>query len=155
MPELTDSQIVFRRMMRAPAANAEAARKADELLAKMTLEEKVGQMTQLEISMVSTGRDQQIRIDPVKLEKAIAKYGVGSILNVADQALSLDHWHDTIRQIQDAAKRTRLKIPVLYGIDTIHGANYVQGSTLFPQPLAMAATWNPELVMKGSEVAAV
>jgi beta-glucosidase len=142
-------------MMRAPAPNANAARKADELLAKMTIEEKVGQMTQLEISMVSTGRDQQIRIDPAKLDKAIVKYGVGSILNVADQALTLDRWQETIRQIQDAAKRTRLKIPVLYGIDTIHGANYVQGSTLFPQPLAMAATWNPELMMKGSEVAAI
>jgi beta-glucosidase len=154
-PDIADSHAVFRRMMRAPAPNPDAARKANELLAKMTLEEKVGQMTQLEISMVSTGRDQQIRIDPAKLEKAIVKYGVGSILNVADQALTLDHWHETIRQIQDAAKRTRLKIPVLYGIDTIHGANYVQGSTLFPQPLAMAATWNPELMMKGSEVAAI
>lgn len=154
-PEVADSDAFFRRTMRPAAPNVEAARKADDLLAKMTLEEKVGQMTQLEISMVSTGRDQQIRIDPAKLEKAIIKYGVGSILNVADQALTLDHWHETIRQIQDAAKRTRLKIPVLYGIDTIHGANYVQGSTLFPQPLAMAATWNPELVMKGSEVAAV
>jgi beta-glucosidase len=153
--EVTDSQAVFRRMMRAPATNTDAARKADALLAKMTLEEKVGQMTQLEISMVSAGRDQQIKIDPAKLEKAIVKYGVGSILNVADQALSLDHWHETIRQIQEAAGRTRLKIPVLYGIDTIHGANYVQGSTLFPQPLAMAATWNPELMMKGSEVAAL
>ncbi len=155
VPEVADSEAFFRRTMRPPAPNVEATRKADELLAKMTLEEKVGQMTQLEISMVSTGRDQQIRIDPAKLEKAVAKYGVGSILNVADQALTLDHWHETIRQIQDAAKRTRLKIPVLYGIDTIHGANYVQGSTLFPQPLAMAATWNPELVLKGSEVAAI
>jgi beta-glucosidase len=154
-PEVTDSHAIFQRMMRAPAPNMDAARKADELLAKMTIEEKVGQMTQLEISMVSTGRDQQIKIDPAKLEKAVLKYGVGSILNVADQALTLDHWHATIRQIQDAAKRTRLKIPVLYGIDTIHGANYVQGSTLFPQPLAMAATWNPELMMKGSEVAAI
>ncbi|HUQ32408.1 MAG TPA: glycoside hydrolase family 3 N-terminal domain-containing protein [Pyrinomonadaceae bacterium] len=154
-PEVTDSEAVFRRMMRAPAINTDAARKAEALLARMTLEEKVGQMTQLEISMVSAGRDQQIKIDPAKLEKAIVKYGVGSILNVADQALTLDHWHETIRQIQEAAMRTRLKIPVLYGIDTIHGANYVQGSTLFPQPLAMAATWNPELMMKGSEVAAL
>ena len=153
--DITDSHAVFRRMTRAPAPNPEAARKAGELLAKMTLEEKVGQMTQLEISMVSAGRNQEIRIDPAKLEKAVVKYGVGSILNVADQALTLDRWHETIRQIQDAAGRTRLKIPVLYGIDTIHGANYVQGSTLFPQPLAMAATWNPELMMKGSEVAAL
>jgi beta-glucosidase len=153
--EVSDSHTVFRRMLRAPAPNAEAARKADELLVKMTLEEKVGQMTQLEISMLSTGRNQEIRIDPAKLEKAVVKYGVGSVLNVADQALTLERWHGTIRQIQDAAKRTRLKIPVLYGIDTIHGANYVQGATLFPQPLAMAATWNPELMMRASEVAAI
>jgi len=153
--EVTDSQAVFRRMLRAPAPNADAARKAEELLAKLTLEEKVGQMTQLEISMVSTGRNQEIKIDPAKLEKAVVRYGVGSILNVADQALTLDRWHETIGQIQDAAKRTRHKIPVLYGIDTIHGANYVQGATLFPQPLAMAATWNPELMMRASEVAAV
>lgn len=154
-PDMTDSHAVFRRMLRAPAPNTNAARQADELLAKMTLEEKVGQMTQLEISMVSTGRNQEIRIDPAKLEKAVVKYGVGSILNVADQALTLDHWHETIRQIQDAAKRTRHKIPVLYGIDTIHGANYVQGATLFPQPLAMAATWNPDLMMRASQVAAI
>jgi beta-glucosidase len=153
--EVSDSHAVFRRLLRAPAPNVASARKADELLAKMTLEEKVGQMTQLEISMVSTGRNQEIRIDPAKLERAIARYGVGSILNVADQALTLDRWHETIRQIQDASRKTRLKIPVLYGIDTIHGANYVQGATLFPQPLAMAATWNPELMMRASEVAAI
>jgi beta-glucosidase len=154
-PEATDSHAVFRRMLRAPAPNTEAARRAEELLAKLSLEEKVGQMTQLEISMVSNGRNQEIKIDPAKLEKAVVKYGVGSILNVADQALTLDRWHETIRQIQDAAKRTRHKIPVLYGIDTIHGANYVQGATLFPQPLAMAATWNPDLIMRASEVAAI
>jgi beta-glucosidase len=154
-PEIADSHAVFRRMLTPPASNRDAARQADELLARMTLEEKVGQMTQLEISMVSTGRNQEIKIDAAKLEKAVVKYGVGSILNVADQALTLERWHETIRQIQDAAKRTRLRIPVLYGIDTIHGANYVQGATLFPQPLAMAATWNPELMMRASEVAAI
>jgi beta-glucosidase len=153
--EVTDSHAVFRRMLRAPAPNAEAARRARELLSKMTLEEKVGQMTQLEISMVSDGRNQEIKINPEKLEKAVVKYGVGSILNVADQALTLERWHETIRQIQAAAQKTRLRIPVLYGIDTIHGANYVQGSTLFPQPLAMAATWNPEMMMRTSEVAAL
>ena len=151
-----DSHAALRRMRAAPASpNGDALRKADALLSKMTLEEKVGQMTQLEISMVSDGRNQEIKISPAKLEKAINKYGVGSILNVADQALTLDRWHETIRQLQDAAGRTRLKIPVLYGIDTIHGANYVQGATLFPQPLAMAATWDPELMLKASEVAAL
>lgn len=156
--DVTDSEVVFRRMLRpagSPRPAVDTTRRVDELLAKMTLEEKVGQMTQLEIGMVTTGKDQAIKIDPAKLEKAVVKYGVGSILNVADQALPLERWHDIIRQIQEAARRTRLRIPVIYGIDTIHGANYVQGSTLFPQPLAMAATWNPELMMRASEVAAL
>src|SRR5207247_584920 len=62
----------------------------------------------------------------------------------------------TIRQIQQAAtKKTRLGIPVIYGIDSIHGANYVQGATLFPQEIGMAATWNPELMKRGSEIAAL
>jgi beta-glucosidase len=127
-------------------------RQIDSLLRRMTLEEKVGQMTQLEIGMVTADSNQSIRIDPAKLEKAVVKYGVGSILNVNGQALPAERWHDIIGQIQRAAARTRLKIPVLYGIDSIHGANYVQGSTLHPQEIGMAATWNPELMRRLAEV---
>src|SRR5260221_12384322 len=73
-----------------------------------------------------------------------------------EQALTADRWHEIINQIQDSAtKKTRLGIPVIYGIDSIHGANYVQGSTLFPQEIGMAATWNPELMKKGSEISAM
>src|SRR5215471_7484994 len=129
--------------------------KLDALLKQMTLEEKVGQMTQLEIGMVCSGRDQALQPDPAKLEKAVVKYGVGSILNVKDEALPVDKWHEIIRQIQTAAQKTRLKIPVIYGIDTIHGVNYTQGSTLFPQEIGMAATWNPELMKRAAEIAAM
>ena len=128
------------------------SRRVESLLSRMTLEEKVGQMTQLQIGMVTTGKDQEIQIDPAKLEKAVMKYGVGSILNVADQALTIDKWHEIILGIQAVGQRTRLRIPVLYGIDSIHGANYVQGSTLFPQEIGMAATWNPVLMQRGAEV---
>ncbi|HVF66697.1 MAG TPA: glycoside hydrolase family 3 N-terminal domain-containing protein [Pyrinomonadaceae bacterium] len=131
------------------------AREVESLLRRMTLEEKVGQMTQLEIGMVTTGSDQSIRIDPAKLDKAVVKYGVGSVLNVSGQALTARHWHEIIGQIQRTAARTRLKIPVLYGIDSIHGANYIQGSTLHPQEIGMAATWNPELMRRLSEVTAM
>jgi beta-glucosidase len=127
-------------------------RQIESLLRRMTLEEKVGQMTQLEIGMVSTDSNQTIRIDPAKLEKAVVKYGVGSILNVKEQALPAERWHEIIGQIERTASRTRLKIPVLYGIDSIHGANYVRGSTLHPQEIGMAATWNPELMRRLGEV---
>ena len=131
------------------------SQKIEALLKRMTLEEKVGQMTQLAIGMIASGSDQNIKVDPAKLEKAVVKYGVGSILNVSDQALTLDHWHEVIRQIQEAAtKKTRLGIPVIYGIDSIHGANYVQGATLFPQEIGMAATFNPELMKHAAEITA-
>ena len=152
-PDVIDSDEFFRRTSPAPKL-ADHSQKIEALLKRMTLEEKVGQMTQLAIGMIAAGSDQNIKIDPAKLEKAIAKYGVGSILNVADQALTIDHWHEVISQIQGAAKKTRLGIPVIYGIDSIHGANYVQGATLFPQEIGMAATFNPELMKRAAEITA-
>jgi beta-glucosidase len=150
--DVNDSDAFFQNALKT-APQRDYSEKIDALLKRMTLEEKVGQMTQLAIGMISKGQNQSIQIDPEKLDKAVARYGVGSILNVSEQALTPDKWHDTIRQIQDAAKKTRLGIPVIYGIDSIHGANYVQGATLFPQEIGMAATWNPELMKRGAEVA--
>jgi beta-glucosidase len=131
------------------------SQKIDALIKRMTLEEKVGQMTQLAIGMIAKGRDQDIQIDPEKLDKAIVKYGVGSILNVSDQALTPEKWQDIIKQLQDATKKTRTGIPMIYGIDSIHGANYIRGATLFPQEIGMAATWNPELMKRGAEITAM
>jgi len=151
---IVDSDEFFRRTSPAPRLR-DHSRQIEALLKRMTLEEKVGQMTQLAIGMIASGSDQNLKIDPAKLDKAVVKYGVGSILNVADQALTVEHWHEVIRQIQEAAtKKTRLGIPVIYGIDSIHGANYVQGATLFPQEIAMAATWNPELMKRAAEITA-
>ena len=132
--------------------------KIDRLLAKMTLEEKVGQMTQIAIQVVSKTKgtvDQKHEIDPEKLREAITKYHVGSILNVWNVAHTGEYWQELITQMQDiATKETRLGIPIIYGIDAIHGANYTLGATLFPQSIAMAATRNPELVRKCSEISA-
>jgi beta-glucosidase len=154
--DIDDSDMFLQNAIRTGGPERDNSQKIEALLKRMTLEEKVGQMTQLAIGMISTGRDQNIRIDPAKLDKAIVHYGVGSILNVSEQALTVDRWHEIINQIQDSAtKKTRLGIPMIYGIDSIHGANYVQGSTLFPQEIGMAATWNPELMKRGSEIAAM
>lgn len=152
---VVDSQAFLDRHGTPPArTRAGAGAHIRDLLGKMTLREKVGQMTQLQIGMISDGMDQTLRINPAKLRKAVVEYGVGSILNVNEEALPLPVWRDIIRQIQAAAAETRLKIPVLYGIDTIHGANYIREATLFPQPLGMAATWNPQLMLETSRVAA-
>jgi len=152
--DVLDSDAYFRRTVQRPRLRDHTAQ-IEALLKKMTLEEKVGQMTQLEIGLVTSGSDQNVAIDPAKVEKAIAQYKVGSILNVNGQALSVDKWHDIIGALQDAAQRTRLKIPVIYGIDSIHGANYVRDATLFPQEIGMAASWNPALVERAQEITAM
>ena len=130
--------------------------KVKELLSKMTLEEKVGQMTQVTIQAVSKvqgTKDQMHQLDEAKLEDAIKKYHVGSILNVYDIAHTAEYWHEILNKIQNiAVKETRLGIPVLYGIDAIHGATYTKGSTLFPQAISMAATWNTEIAKQSGEI---
>lgn len=132
--------------------------RVQDLLRRMTMEEKVGQMTQVAVDVVSKGSDGRAEphaLDAAKLEKAIVEHHVGSILNVGPQAYTQAHWLEVITTIQDVAtKRTRLKIPVLYGIDAIHGANYTHGATLFPQAISMAATWNPALMKRSGEITA-
>jgi len=132
----------------------EISRRVAELLARMSLKEKIGQMTQFDIFMIADGKGQAIRIDPAKLDEAVVEYGVGSIINVDDEALPPEIWHEILGQIQAAAGRTRLGIPVLYGIDSVHGANYVAGATLFPHNLGMASTWNPGRMLEASRHAA-
>ena len=152
--QVEDSDRFLQTATRPATPKRDFSRDVEVLLARMTLEEKVGQMTQLEIGMITTGGGDEIRVDPAKLEKAVVKYGVGSILNVKDHALTVDKWREIIRDIQDASKKTKLKIPVIYGIDSIHGGTYIQGATLFPQEIGMAATWNPPLMQRASEVTA-
>lgn len=151
--DIADSDDVLRSMSLRPKLPDYSVR-IRNLISRMTLEEKVGQMTQLEIGQVTKGTDSEIEIDEDKLEKAIVQYGVGSILNVNGHALSLDKWYGIIGAIQRASQRTRLKIPNIYGIDSIHGANYIKGGTLFPQQIGMAATWNPILMERSAEIAA-
>lgn len=111
------------------ARGNDADRKVDELLAQMTLREKIGQMHQ-----VSGGSN---------LADAAAKGEVGSILNCVDP--------DEINAVQKAAvEQSRLGIPILVSRDVIHGFR-----TIFPIPLGLAATFDPELVEQGARVAAV
>lgn len=130
------------------------------MLVEMSLEEKVGQMTQLTLGALSSGEATSAtpdahQLDPDKLRHAIIGKHVGSIFNVHNMAFAGTHWQEVLTRIQDlATKETKQKIPVLYGIDSVHGANYVRGATLFPHNLGLAATRNPGLVEECQAVCA-
>lgn len=132
--------------------------KIDLLIKEMSIEQKVGQMTQLNLGFLSSSVDQHDgklkNIDENKLKKAIENYHVGSILNTAGTAYSIEKWHKILTQIQDIALQTKLKIPIIYGIDAIHGVTYTKGSTLFPHNIGLAATRNPMLANQIASVTA-
>ena len=127
--------------------------KVDKLLKQMTLEEKVGQMAQVSIESLGSSNGQGFNFTD-KMKDAVVNYKLGSILNSPGPLQSPQDWNRLITEIQDAAKQTRLKIPVLYGLDDIHGVNYASGTTLFPQEIGQAATWNRELVHDGAVITA-
>lgn len=135
-------------------SNSTIDNKVKALLSKMSNEEKVGQMTQITVTNFEITGQKGV-IDAAKLKEGIQKYHIGSILNVPNPgAPTVKRWREVIATISDEANKTRLKIPVLYGIDAIHGASYTQGATLFPQQIGMAATFNTELVKKGAQISA-
>ncbi|MEY3289640.1 MAG: hypothetical protein RLZZ419_1882 [Pseudomonadota bacterium] len=140
--------------------NGNIENKVKNLLAAMTLEEKVGQMTQIDFAVVAAPEVQNIDnpIAMAKLEDAILKHHVGSILNAPvtpnNKAQSVEVWRKMMQTVQEVTGKTRLKIPVIYGIDAIHGATYTKNSVLFPQAISMAATFNPELSFKEGEITA-
>lgn len=135
--------------------------KIEQLLNEMTLAEKVGQMAQITLDVVGKGNDrfssfEPLELDPEALEKALVEYHIGSVLNTANnRALSREKWYSIISEIQQVATEdTRLKIPVIYGVDEIHGATYTAGATMFPQQIGQAASRNRDLVRKGAEITA-
>ena len=131
--------------------------RVEALLRRMTLEEKVGEMTQLDIASVTAVPGTATRapvIDSTKLEDVIVRRNVGALLNVAYVAMTPRQWLDVTAMIQRFAERRRVPIPVVYGIDAVHGHQYMLGGTIFPQNIAMAATWNPMLVRRENQITA-
>jgi beta-glucosidase len=126
----------------------------DDLLARMTLEEKVGQMTQITLDVIVDKSSRPFLPDPEKLREAVGTWGIGSILNTVDEAYTAAEWQRITGMIETAAAETRLGIPVLYGLDSVHGANYVADAAIMPQNLGMAATFNPALVESAAAVTA-
>ena len=139
-------------------SNNEIDLKVQQLLTKMTLEEKIGQMTQIDFSVIAAELNSKNPVDQHKLEDAVLKYHIGSILNAPqtpdNQAQSVTVWRNILQAIQAVAAQSRLKIPVIYGIDAIHGATYIKNSVLFPQAINMAATFNTDLSFKEGDITA-
>lgn len=120
-------------------------KQAEKILAGMTLEEKIGQMTQVDENAI------------VKSPEDIAKYYIGSLLSggnseIAD--ISAKGWADAYDKYQSYALKTRLKIPMIYGIDAVHGHNNVTGAVIFPHNIGLGCTRNPKLVEKASMITA-
>ena len=138
----------------APPGSSTDAR-VEALLKRLTLEEKIGEMTQLTLAAVSISRTRSApaRLDSAKLEEAIVRRNVGSLLNVWDVALSARQWRDILTTVQRFAARRRVPVPVIFGIDAVHGHQFLREGTVFPQNLAMAATWNPGLLLLTNRIA--
>jgi beta-glucosidase len=128
-----------------PASLSSFDPKVKELLAKMTVEEKIGQMTQPEQSALKDPND-------------IEKYFVGSLLSGGDsdpeEGNSLLAWTNLYDRLQQHSHKTRLGIPILYGIDAVHGHNNVLGAVIFPHNIGLGCTRNPALVEKAARITA-
>lgn len=149
---LTGATINFTQAQKPADSNMQ---KINELISKMTVEEKVGQMTNLTLQTVSNDDDNPLTLDSVKLRKVLVQHHIGSIQNAINHAYSIEEWHHITQTIQKITlNETRLKIPSLYAIDAVHGTNNTLNSTLFPHNLGLAATRNPELVRLSSEITA-
>jgi len=130
----------------APLVNAagNAEERADALLKQMTLAEKIGQMTQVDTAALPD-------------KSHIQKYALGSVLSGGGsdpKDNTPQSWLQLANECQAWAQKTRLKIPLLYGVDAVHGHNNVLGAVIFPHHIGLGATRNPALVEQASRITA-
>lgn len=142
----------------APAIPADPAieQQVEAKLKSMSLEEKIGQMTQLVLDLV-TGRDSvtgAVTIDEARLTELISTYKVGSFLNQVQGVSPTPQEWQAIQEVVQRISMEQLGIPCLYGLDQNHGTTYTAGGTLFPQNINMGAAFNRELVRQAAEVCA-
>jgi len=119
--------------------------RVDALLSQMTLEEKVGQMVQADMLAIKDKND-------------VTKYFLGSVLSggSSDPADNRpETWLQAVNDYKSRALETRLKIPLLYGIDAVHGHNNILGAVIFPHHVGMGATHDPELIQAAEHVTAL
>ena len=121
-----------------------AERRADDLLSRMTLDEKIGQMTQADSGALRAGD--------------VARLRLGSVLSGGSSEapdVTARGWRAFVDAFQKEALTTRLGIPILYGIDAVHGHNNVRGAVIFPHNIGLGATRNPRLIEEVARITAV
>jgi beta-glucosidase len=125
--------------------SAENDRRVESLLSQMTLDEKIGQMTQVDVNALKDNAD-------------IQKYFLGSILNGGGGGPSNNvpqNWLQMVNTYQSWALKTPLKIPLIYGVDAVHGHNNVDGAVIFPHNIGLGATHDPALVEQAAHITAL
>jgi len=135
--------------------DAKLETRIEQQLSKMTLDEKVGQMLELNLDIMGTYNQEGVwKLNETMLDTIISKWKVGSILNApGTRASTVEQWQYWIKLIQEKSMKY-IGIPDIYGLDHNHGVTYTQGGTLFPQPINLAASFNTELARTGAEITA-
>ncbi len=126
------------------AMNQTIDQQEDSILNLMTLEEKIGQMTQVERTELISDQD-------------IATYSIGSLLSGGGSSPdpnTQESWAAMYDNYQSTALQSNLGIPLIYGVDAVHGHNNVHGAVIFPHNIGMGCTWNPELIRTANEIVA-
>eukprot|EP00953_Heterococcus_sp_UTEX-ZZ885_P011101 6432-Heterococcus_DN1.PRE.1 len=134
--------------------------RVERLLAAMTVEEKAGQMVLLDLNtfIIKDATSGGATLDEPKLRQWLHQYSFGALFNspaaIDGVNWTAAEWRAVIRRIQQIAAGEGSGIPLLLGIDTIHGANYVQGAVMGPHQIALAATFNPEIAKSTGSIGA-
>lgn len=135
--------------------DADIETKVEKTLARLSLEEKIGQMTELVVDLFGkNNKDGVFEINEAKADTLFRRYKIGSILNAPNTvAPTARQWERILAQIQKLSMQ-RIGIPCIYGLDHTHGSTYTQGGTLFPQNINVAATFNREIARRSAEATA-
>lgn len=134
--------------------DAKIEKRIEQTLSRMTLEEKVGQMTELAIDVLGHWEGDRFVLDKDKLENVFLRYKVGSILSSPGPvAQTPEWWQQTIRTLNDYSLKA-CGIPCVYGLDQNHGTTYTMGGILFPQNTNLGASFDPDLARMAAGITA-
>ena len=150
----TTMSAVFAQIKPAIPYDAKLEKKVQKQLKNMTLEEKIGQMCEITIDVITDFSADSFKLCEAKLDTLVRVYKISSFLNVPGSIeQNTKTWAETIKAIQDKSMK-EIGIPNIYGVDQIHGTTYTLGGTLFPQSNNMAATFNRDLVNQCAQITA-